>query len=194
MFLKDYRLEYCRPPNPGATHLRCFAYFKEDITEILPHLNTVLRGHEFSRQPPMLTIKYQAGQARLITIYPQMIAINIVADQREAEDILAWLRQVINDTWERQETITPSFEVPKKPRILEILKCLPRTNCRACGEPTCLVFATKVSNGEAGPEACPGLEAGALRGLRDYLGQFCSEKDRCAENNKGRAATSPAVS
>ena len=172
MLINKFRKEYVRPPNPNAQHLRCFAYFEEDITEILPHLNTVLRGYEFSRQPPMLTIKYQAGQARLITIYPQMIAINIVRDEEEAEDILAWLRQVIDDTWERQGSITPRFEAPGKPRIMEILKLLPRTNCRACGEPTCLVFATKVSNGGAEPQGCPELEPKALAGLQNYLSRF----------------------
>jgi ArsR family metal-binding transcriptional regulator len=120
----------------------------------------------------MLTVKHQAGQARLITIYPQMIAINIVKDEEEAEDILAWLRQVIDDTWEQRETITPSFEVPAKPRIMEILKLLPKTNCRACGEPTCLVFATKMSHGEAEPQGCPGLESEARAGLQNYLRQF----------------------
>jgi CO dehydrogenase/acetyl-CoA synthase gamma subunit (corrinoid Fe-S protein) len=60
---------------------------------------------------------------------------------------------------------------------MEILKLLPRTNCRVCGHPTCLVFATKVSNGEAGPGACPGLAAEALVGLQEYLGQF-QEKDK----------------
>jgi ArsR family metal-binding transcriptional regulator len=172
MLITKFRKEFVRPPNPNAQHLRCFAHFEEDIAGILPHLNTVLRGHEFSRQPPMLTVKYQAGQARLITVYPRMIAINIVKDQGEAEGILAWLQGVINDTWERQETIRPSFEVPGKPRIMEILKLLPRTNCRACGEPTCLVFAAKVSNGEAEPPACQEMAPEALGSLRKYLEQF----------------------
>jgi|UniRef100_A0A7C3YZF6 ArsR family metal-binding transcriptional regulator len=171
MLLKSYQLEYCRPPNPGATHLRAFARLEVDIAEILPHLNTVLRGHLYMREPPSLTIKYQA---KLITFHPQEIAINIVKDQTEAEDILAWLQGVINDTWARRETITPSFEVPPKPHLLEILKLLPRTNCRACGQPTCLVFATRLSAGEATPEDCPRLPAESQVRLQGYLGQFQS--------------------
>jgi ArsR family metal-binding transcriptional regulator len=174
MLLKNYHLEYCRPPNPEATHLRGLARLDAEITDLLPYLNTVLLGHLFMREPPSLTIKYRA---KLITFHPREIAINILKDEAEAEEIMAWLQRVINDTWERQEAITPSFEVPPKPRIMEILKLLPRTNCRACGHPTCLVFATKVSHGEAGPEACPGLAAEALVGLQEYLGQF-QEKDK----------------
>ncbi len=169
MLLKHYHLEYCRPPNPGATHLRGLARLDADITELLPYLNTVLRGHLFMREPPSLTIKYRA---KLITFHPREIAINILRDEAEAEEILAWLQGVINDTWGRRETITPSFEVPAKPRIMEILKLLPRNNCRACGCPTCLVFATRVSNGEAGPQGCPGLAPEARECLEEYLRKF----------------------
>jgi ArsR family metal-binding transcriptional regulator len=169
MFLNNYHLEYCRPPNPGATHLRGLARLDAEITDLLPYLNTVLRGHLFMREPPSLTIKYRA---KLITFHPREIAINILKDKAEAEEIMAWLQEVINDTWERQGAIAPSFEVPAKPRIMEILKILPRTNCRACGQPTCLVFATQVSAGDADPQACPALSPGGLAGLRDYLGKF----------------------
>lgn len=44
---------------------------------------------------------------------------------------------------------------------LEILKQLPRTNCRQCGLPTCLSFASLVAQGEREPEACPFLDAEA---------------------------------
>jgi ArsR family metal-binding transcriptional regulator len=169
MLLQNYHLEYCRPPNPGATHLRGLARLDADITDLLPYLNTVLRGHLYMREPPSLTIKYRA---KLITFHPREIAINILKDEAEAEEIMAWLQEIINDTWERQGTIIPCFEVPAKPRIMEILKLLPRTNCRACGQPTCLVFATRVSAAEAHPEACPALSPEGLAGLQEYLKQF----------------------
>jgi len=172
MLIREYRQEFVRPPNPSAQHLRCFAYFEADIEEILPHLNAVLKGHQFSQQPPMLTVKLQAEQAKLITIYPRMIAINIVKDQREAGEILEWLRQVINDTWKRRQEIPPRFEVPTRPRILDILRLLPKTNCRQCGLPTCLVFAAQVSEGLQGPGACPGLDETNRKRLMDYLANF----------------------
>jgi hypothetical protein len=34
MLLKNYHLEYCRPPNPGATHLRGLARLDAEITEV----------------------------------------------------------------------------------------------------------------------------------------------------------------
>jgi ArsR family metal-binding transcriptional regulator len=172
MLIRQYRQEFVRPPNPSAQHLRCFAHFEEDIGDVLPHLNAVLKGYQFSRQPPMLTVKYQAGQARLITITPRMIAINIVRDQHEAGEILEWLRQVINDTWERRQEIQPRFDVPTKPRILDILRLLPKTNCRQCGFPTCLVFAAQVSEGHKSPGDCPPLDGQDKEKLLNYLKDY----------------------
>ncbi len=40
---------------------------------------------------------------------------------------------------------------------LEIFKQLPKTNCKECGMPTCLAFAMKVAQGQAGLDQCPHL-------------------------------------
>ncbi|WP_456434477.1 DUF3786 domain-containing protein [Thermosulfuriphilus sp.] len=44
------------------------------------------------------------------------------------------------------------------PTALEIFKTLPRTNCRECGQASCLAFATAVASGVADPRACPYFE------------------------------------
>ena len=169
MLLNQYSTKFVRPPNPTALHLRCYAHLDGDISEVLPYLNTGLKGHQFCPEPPSLTLKYQA---KLITLTSHEIAINMVKDQTEAEDILEWLKQEINATWERRGEITPSFEVAVPPRVLDVLKFLPRTNCRACGQPTCMVFAVQVCQGTQGLDACPCLDPENLRRLREYLRQF----------------------
>jgi ArsR family metal-binding transcriptional regulator len=169
MLVNQYRTKFVRPPNPTAQHLRCYAHLDADIRDVLPYLNTVLKGHQFCPEPPSLTLKYQA---KLITLTSHEIAINMVKDQTEAEDILEWLTDAINATWERRGEITPSFEVAVPPRVLDVLKFLPRTNCRACGQPTCMVFAVQVGQGVQGLAACPCLDPENLTRLREYLGQF----------------------
>jgi len=169
MLVKGYRWEFCRPPNPEAEHLRGVAYLDGDIGAILPHLNTVLKGHLYFREPPSLTIKYQA---KLITFYPDKIAINILKDEVEAEQIIAWLKDEINETWEKRREIAPSFEVASKPRILEIFKHLPRTNCGDCGYPTCLVLAVQVSEGSVTLDGCSHLEPPRREALQNYLAEF----------------------
>ena len=169
MLVNQYIPKFVRPPNPSAQHLRCYAHLDGDMSEVLPYLNTVLKGHQFCPDPPSLTLKYQA---KLITLTSLEIAINMVKDQTEAEDILQWLTDEINATWERRGEITPSFEVAVPPRVLDVLKILPRTNCRACGQPTCMVFAARAAEGVKGAADCPPIKAEARQRLEDYLGRF----------------------
>jgi ArsR family metal-binding transcriptional regulator len=168
MLVEGYRKEFCLPPNPKARHLRCYAHLDGDIGEVLPYLNTVLGGYQYYREPQMLTLKFQA---KLITLYPQMIAINMVEDEAEAEKILEWLKEEINNTWKNRSKIKPSFEVSAKPKILDILKLLPKDNCQECGYPTCLVFATQVSEGAEVYDECPKLDALSRSKLKQYLNQ-----------------------
>ena len=169
MLLKRYIKEFCRPPNPEAQHLRCIAYLDENISDVLPYLNTVLKGHQYIKKPPSLTLKFNG---KLITLYSQKIGINIVKDEDEAGKILQWIKREINDTWKRYREIKPSFEVAQRPGILKILTLLPKTNCQECGQPTCMAFAVLVTEREKSPENCPQLNMQNKITLQNYLKQF----------------------
>ena len=172
MLLKRYKKEFCRPPNPEAQHLRCVAYLDEDISDVLPYLNTVLKGFQYIKNPPSLTLKFNG---KLITLTSQEIGINIAKDKEEADKILKWLKQKINDTWKKRREIKPSFEVTQKPGILNILKLLPKTNCQECGQSTCMLFAVSITEGEKSPENCPQLDMQNKITLQNYLNQFISQ-------------------
>jgi ArsR family metal-binding transcriptional regulator len=174
MLLKRYRKEFCLPPNPVAPHLRCVAYLDEDISKVLPYLNAVLNGHQYIKNPPSLTLKYNG---KLITLYAKEIGINIVKDEDEAEKILHWLQKEINDAWKTRKEISPRYEVAKKPGILDVLKRLPKTNCQKCGQPTCMVFAVLVTEGKKSLENCPQLDVKNKMILQNYLNQFIVRRE-----------------
>ena len=90
----------------------------------------------------------------------------------EAGKIVEWLKREINDAWEKRDEIEPKYEGAPKPKVFEILKLLPQTNCRECREPTCMVFATRVAEGAKGPEDCPPLEGKNKQALTQYMSQF----------------------
>jgi ArsR family metal-binding transcriptional regulator len=170
MLLKTYTKEIFRPEcNPSFQSLHCIAHLDEDIREALPYLNAVLGGFEYFKDPPAVTFRVQG---KIITVHPREIAVNALRDEEEADKILAWLKREINEAWERRNDIEPSYEGAPKPKILEILKLLPKTNCRQCGEPTCMVFATKVAEGVKGPKDCPPLAEDQGRRLEDYMRRF----------------------
>ena len=173
MLLKAYRKEIFRPEcNPNFQSVHCLAHLESDISEVLPYLNTVLGGSTYIQDPPSVTFKVYG---KLITVHSQKIAINALKDEKEADKILHWLKQEINNAWERREQIKPSFQGISKPQILEILKLLPRNNCRQCGQTTCMVFSLLVADGVKGPEDCPGLSDPYKTKLQKYLEQFCLE-------------------
>lgn len=170
MLLKSYKKEIFRPEmNPGFQSLHCIAHLDQDIGEVLPYLNTLLGGFEYIKDPPALTLK---AQGKLITLHPRKIAVNALRDEEEADKILDWLQREINGAWDNRSQITPSYEGAPKPNILEILKLLPKTNCRECGHPTCMVFATMLAQGAKGPDGCPPLEGNARQSLEHYLAPF----------------------
>ena len=170
MLLKSYTKEIFRPEcNPSFQSLHCIAHLDHDISEALPYLNAVLGGFEYLKNPPAVTFRIQG---KLITVHPREIAINALRDEEESDKILEWLKREINEAWEKRGEIEPKYAGAPKPKILEILKLLPRTNCRECGEPTCMVFATKMAEGAKGPEGCPPLKEEKRLNLANYMGQF----------------------
>ena len=170
MLLETYTKEIFRPEcNPSFESLHCIAHLDEDIREALPYLNAVLGGFEYFKDPPAVTFRVQG---KIITVHPREIAVNALKDEEEADKILAWLKREINEAWERRSEIEPSYKGAPKPKILEILKLLPKTNCRACGEPTCMVFAAKVAEGVKGAQDCSSLTEDQGRRLEDYIGRF----------------------
>jgi ArsR family metal-binding transcriptional regulator len=170
MFLEGYSKEIIRAKcNPQFESVHCIAHLSRDIRDVLPYLNTVLGGYTYIDDPPSVTFKLHG---KLITVHAQEIAVNALQDEREADKVLTWLQQQINETWERRDEILPSFESLPRPRIIEVLKLLPKTNCKKCGQPTCMVFATLVAEGAKVPEDCPALDEPNRGKMVSYLAEF----------------------
>jgi ArsR family metal-binding transcriptional regulator len=131
MLLNSYAKEIFRPEcNPSFQSLHCIAHLEQDISGALPYLNAVLGGFEYLKDPPAVTFRVHG---KIITVHARKIAVNALKDEDEAGKILEWLKREINDAWENREKIEPKYEGTPKPRVFEILKLLPKTNCKDCG-------------------------------------------------------------
>jgi CO dehydrogenase/acetyl-CoA synthase gamma subunit (corrinoid Fe-S protein) len=64
------------------------------------------------------------------------------------------------------------MEGQKQPTLLDVLKLLPKTNCKECGEPTCMVFAVRVTEGVNDHTSCPALQGEKRESLANYLSHF----------------------
>jgi ArsR family metal-binding transcriptional regulator len=170
MLLENYKIEMFRPKcNANFQSLHCHAHLEEDISEVIPYLNAVLGGMGFTKSPPSVMFKIRG---RFIAVHPKQISINALKDTGEAEKIIEWLKREINDAWEKRHEITPKFDVVSKPQPIEVLKLLPKTNCKECGQPTCIVFSSLVIQGAKGPGDCPPLDTEKRKKLTEYLSQF----------------------
>jgi len=170
MLLRSYTKEIFRPQcNPSFESLHCIAHLHQDITEALPYLNATLGGFEYLKEPPAVTFRVHG---KIITVHPREIAVNALKDEEEADKIIEWLKREINDAWEKRDQIKPKYEGLPKPKLLEILKLLPKTNCRECGQPTCMVFASLVCQGAKSGHDCPPMDEVKRKKLREYMTQF----------------------
>jgi ArsR family metal-binding transcriptional regulator len=170
MILKSYIKKVFRPKcNPGFESLHCIAHLDQDISEVLPYLNAVLGGFEYLKDPPAVIFR---SQCKFITVQGRKIAINALRDEAEADRILKWLKREINGAWENHESIEPCYEGAPKPRLIEILKLLPKTNCKECGELTCTVFAARVAEGVKTATDCPPMDAEDKKRIENYMRKF----------------------
>jgi ArsR family metal-binding transcriptional regulator len=132
-------------------------------------LNAVIVGFEYIKEPPSVTFR---AQGKLITVYGRKIAINAIKDENEALKIVEWIKREINDAWEKRDEIEPSYEGMPRPKVIEILKLLPKTNCQECDAPTCMVFATLVAEGGKDASDCPDLSDDNREKLTEYMEPF----------------------
>jgi ArsR family metal-binding transcriptional regulator len=163
-------------PKMDATKevLHAIATFQTDISPALPYVNAELGGWDYDQVNQVLLLKLADG--KWITLHPQKIAMRGIRDLDEAHALLAWIQGQINDIYERRQTITPRFVSQAGLKIMEILKLLPMTNCRACGYATCMAYAAALREGEITLNDCPPVWQAAcqekLERLQTYLMSF----------------------
>ena len=143
------------------------------IDGVLPLLNAILPNvvsyHPFSG---VMTLRRRPG---LLTFYPDKVMITQVADVEEGLALLSAVRDLLNQTWARRDEIQPRPEGRRVPRPLDVYELLPRTNCRACGEATCMAFAFGLLESRHRAEECPPLTDPAYAAQRQALAEMLDQ-------------------
>jgi len=158
------------PCMADPTKVRLIAHIGGDLTEVLPYLNAAMPHACFNPGSPSLTL--MEGQ-RLITIYPRKIAIGRAEELVDGWRAIEFVRTLANSVWAGRASISPSHKARSKPPLLALYRLLPRIDCKACGEATCMAFAARLWKGTAGPSACPPLASPEYSSLRAALVELC---------------------
>jgi len=153
MLLRNYTLRIVLSEcNPSSQKVNAIADLSEDISEVLPYLNTVLKGLQYHHEDKFLTVK---RKGRVITFWPRQIAITKLEDENEARVVMEELKRIVNEAYANKDHIEPAYTSRPIPRPLDIFKLLPGKNCKECGEATCMAFALKLINDELEWKQCP---------------------------------------
>src|SRR3990172_2718384 len=153
--IERYDLELFPPPcEPGAERFSAVARLTVDISEVLPYLNTTLRGAVYHRAANALTWK-KGGHN--IAFHAYEIATSNAEDRDAAIREIDGLIKLVNRIWEQRAEITPDYETHQRPTPMAVYKLLPQTNCKQCGEPTCFTFALKLAASQKQITDCPPL-------------------------------------
>jgi ArsR family metal-binding transcriptional regulator len=141
MLLHSYKITRILPCLADPEKIRVIAEIHDQIHEVFPYLNTILKGCIYNHPANSLTIR---KDQKLITLHALHITLAKIEDEKEAGEILEWLKGLINETYEKRDQIEPNYSMAAEIKALDIFKLLPGTNCKRCGEPTCLAFAVKL--------------------------------------------------
>jgi len=141
----------------------------ENIAEIAPYLARILPNASYNAKDGWISFK--KGQ-RIITIHSdRFVTMTMISSKEEALGILKEIEEKAGTAWEKRDEIDISKPLQKTfIGALDVYKYLPKTNCRKCGEQTCMAFAVKLLNGEKDIKECkPLFEDKKFIGIRETL-------------------------
>ncbi|HUV93366.1 MAG TPA: (Fe-S)-binding protein [Anaerolineae bacterium] len=152
MLIDDYELTLTSPPcDPGSATWSAFAALDTDISETFPYLNAVWPDAVYDHASKVLT---RRSHGHAMFVRPREIGVSDVADRADGARMLEEIINEVNRTWERRDEIQPDYTRRTRATPMDIYRLLPKTNCKACGQPTCFTFALQVAAGNMDLSAC----------------------------------------
>lgn len=159
------RLEqaYCHKPK-GCYLARISIDF--ELSPLLPLIRPQVKALYFEPESGILIFKWPFEENFYkVSLTRDEIKIGIVRDRQEAGEVMADLLIFLSQVYAQRKELKPDYSPVQRPPALAIYKILPKSNCRECGELSCLAFAGKVSMAEAELTDCPHLSEETLKGL-----------------------------
>jgi ArsR family metal-binding transcriptional regulator len=108
------------------------------LDEVIPYLATLPSIIAYNPDQRTLTFRRQPG---FLSLQREEVYITQVKDVQEGLELLAALTESVNAVWEHRHELVAVTTSKRTPRPLDIWELLPRTNCKQCGEATCMAFA-----------------------------------------------------
>jgi ArsR family metal-binding transcriptional regulator len=166
MLLHSYKITRILPCLADPEKIRVIAEIPDEIHEVFPYLNATLKGCIYNHPANTLTIR---KDQKLITLHVLHITLAKIEDEKEADEVLGWLKDLVNETYEKRDQIEPNYSMAAELKALDIYRLLPGTSCKKCGELTCLAFAVKLVGKEIEITKCGPIYSEEYEAKRNAL-------------------------
>lgn len=171
MILEKIDVETILPCNLHPERIKVIGKTSADLTELLPYLVTAFRKEGksvvYNKAAGTITLK---EDLHIITIHAKKFAITYLEDLDQGQEFFNRYGEFINQTHARKDSLEPTLESNKPLTALDIYNYLPQTNCRRCGQATCLAMAAKVAGQQTSIEKCGVLrEDGFLEKRKELI-------------------------
>jgi ArsR family metal-binding transcriptional regulator len=164
--MRSYRITHILPCLADPDKIRAIVELGEEIHEAFPYINALLTGCIYNHAAMILTLK---KDGKMITLYPRKVTIAKAIDENDVLGTMEWIRSLLQEVEERKEELQPNFGRGVELKALDIFKLLPGTNCKACGELTCLAFAVEMLSGAISVMRCAPLFTPTFKEKRHIL-------------------------
>lgn len=156
MYLTNISLVFIKPCTTGGGRIKFRAKLNHPVDEVLPYLNAEIKTGLYI--PQAKTFTYKIG-SHIINIHDHSLTCTQLTNEAQCYEMIDHIKDLINDTWERRDSITPNEETRERPSAIQLYKLLPKKiGCKACGEASCMAFASKLILGSTRLNQCPLLK------------------------------------
>jgi ArsR family metal-binding transcriptional regulator len=154
MLLHSCKIIRILPCIADPEKIRVIAELSDEVHELFPYLHAILKGCIYNHAALTLTIR---NEEKLVTLHANHVTLTLIEDEKEAQEILDRLKDLINETYRNRDQIEPNYSEGDHLKPSDIQRLLPGTNCKKCGFRSCLAFAFKLVDQKIEIEKCPPL-------------------------------------
>ena len=173
-YIQNIIIEQIQDCIDDPTKIRVIARTNREPKEVLPYLCAEIANSMYHRgdQKAEGFLAFSKGSKR-ITIYDSgKIAITKVEDKEEACKLIEDLIIRMNEIYRKRGQIDTS-QIDKKIALhlgpLDAYQYLPKTNCGACNEQSCMAYAIKLLNEEQKLANCNPLDMPKYKNIKETL-------------------------
>lgn len=126
----------------------------QDTDFLFPYINGTLDDALWYDHPGHMEFLFEGCRCML---YRDLAAAHFFETHQDALDFIKRFMNFLDMIDRDKENIIPNFNQIRYVPVMDILRLLPKNNCRECGFPTCMAFAASMARGKTVADQCPHL-------------------------------------